>query len=39
LIESRKLRWEGYVACMEEKREAYNILVGKPENTGRPKRS
>jgi hypothetical protein len=23
--------WEGHVECMEEKRNAYKILVGKPE--------
>jgi len=35
------MRLEGYVARMEEKRNAYNILVGKPEwktQLGRTKR-
>jgi hypothetical protein len=29
-IKSRRMRWAGNVARMEEKRNAYNILVGKP---------
>jgi hypothetical protein len=28
---SRRLRWAGHVARMDEKRNAYRILVGKPE--------
>jgi hypothetical protein len=35
------MRWAGHVACMEEKRNAYRILVGKPEGKrplGRPRR-
>jgi hypothetical protein len=31
LIKSKKIRWAGHVAQMEEKRNAYRILVGKPE--------
>jgi hypothetical protein len=31
LIKSRKMRWAGRIACMGEMRNAYNILVGKPE--------
>jgi hypothetical protein len=31
MIKSRRMRWAGHVACMEEKRNAYRILVGKPE--------
>jgi hypothetical protein len=27
------MRWAGHVACMGEIRNAYNILVGKPEGT------
>jgi hypothetical protein len=27
----RRMRWAGYVACTGEKRNAYKILVGKPE--------
>jgi hypothetical protein len=35
------MRWEGYVARMGEKKNAYRILVGKPEGKkplGRPRR-
>jgi hypothetical protein len=31
MIKSRRMRWAGRVACMGEKRNAYRILVGKPE--------
>jgi hypothetical protein len=31
IITSRKMRWAGHVARVEEKRNAYRILVGKPE--------
>jgi hypothetical protein len=31
MIKSRRMRWAGHVACMREKRNAYRILVGKPE--------
>jgi hypothetical protein len=31
VIKSRRLRWEGHVACMGERRGAYRALVGKPE--------
>jgi hypothetical protein len=31
MIKSRKMRWAGHVALMGEKRNAYRILVGKPE--------
>ena len=30
-IESRRMRWAGHVAGMEERRDVYRILVGKPE--------
>jgi hypothetical protein len=30
-IKSRRMRWAGHVAHMEEKRNAYRILMGKPE--------
>ena len=30
MIKSRRMRWVGHVACMEERRCAYRILVGKP---------
>jgi hypothetical protein len=42
MIESRRMRWAGYVARMEEKRNAYRTLVGNPEGKrplGRPRRS
>jgi hypothetical protein len=31
IIEARRLRWEGDVVRMGEKRNAYRLLVGKPE--------
>jgi hypothetical protein len=31
VIKSRRLRWEGHVARMGERRGAYWVLVGKPE--------
>jgi hypothetical protein len=31
MIKSRGMRWAGHVARMGEKRNAYKILVGKPE--------
>jgi hypothetical protein len=31
MIKSRRMRWAGYVARMGKKRNAYRILVGKPE--------
>jgi hypothetical protein len=34
MIKSRRMRWAGHVARIGEKRNAYRILVGKPE--GRP---
>jgi hypothetical protein len=40
IINSRRMRWAGHVARME-KRNAYRILVGKPEGKrplGRPRR-
>jgi hypothetical protein len=41
MIKSRRVRWIGHVARMREKRNAYRILVGKPEGKrplGRPRR-
>jgi hypothetical protein len=41
VIKSRRMRWAGHVARMGEKRNAYRILVGKPEGKrprGRPRR-
>jgi hypothetical protein len=40
-IKCRRMRWPGHVALMEEKRNAYSMLVGKPEGKrplGRPRR-
>jgi hypothetical protein len=34
VIKSRIMRWAGHVACMEERRGAYRVLVGKPEGKG-----
>ena len=39
-LKSRRLRWAGHVARMEHSRNAYRVLVGKPESKrplGRPK--
>jgi hypothetical protein len=32
MIKSRRMRWAGHVARMGAKRNAYRILVGKPED-------
>jgi hypothetical protein len=40
VIKSRRVRWAEHVACVEEIRNSYNILVGKPEGKrplGRPR--
>jgi hypothetical protein len=31
IIKARRMRWAGHVARMGEKRNAYRLLVGKPE--------
>jgi hypothetical protein len=41
IIKSRRMRWAGHVARIGEKRNAYRLLVGKPEGKrplGRPTR-
>jgi hypothetical protein len=41
IIKSRRMRWPGHVARTGEKRNAYRLLVGKPEGKiplGRPRR-
>jgi hypothetical protein len=41
IMMSRRMRWEEHVARMGEKRNAYRLLVGKPEGKrplGRPRR-
>jgi hypothetical protein len=41
IIKSRRMRWAGHVTRMGEKRNAYRLLVGKPEGKrplGRPRR-
>jgi hypothetical protein len=30
MIKSRKIKWEGHVARMGERRTAYRVLAGKP---------
>ena len=40
-LKSRRLRWAGHVARMEQFRNAYIVLMGKPESNrplGRPRR-
>jgi hypothetical protein len=40
IIKSRRMKWTGHIARMEERRHAYRILVGKPEGKrplGRPR--
>jgi hypothetical protein len=40
IIKSRRMRWTGHVARIEEKKNAYRLLVGKPEGKralGRPR--
>jgi hypothetical protein len=40
-MKSRRMRWVRHVACMEEGRNVYRVLVGKPEGKrplGRPRR-
>ena len=34
VMKSRRIKWMGHVACMEERRGAYRVLVGKPEGKG-----
>jgi hypothetical protein len=41
MVKARRMKWAGHVARMGEKRNAYRILVGKPEGKrplGRPRR-
>ena len=41
VIKSRRMRWAGHVARMDEERGVYRVLVGKPERRrplGRPRR-
>jgi len=41
VIKSRRMRWAGHVAHMDEERGVYRVLVGKPEGmrpVGRPRR-
>jgi hypothetical protein len=42
MIKSKRMRWAGHVALMGEKRNAYRMLIGKPEGKrllGRPRRT
>jgi hypothetical protein len=36
-LASRRIRWAGHVARMEEKRNAYRILMGKPKGKRKSK--
>ena len=41
VVKSRRMRWAGHVACMDEGRGVHRVLVGKPEGKrplGRPRR-
>ena len=41
VIKSRRMRWAGHVARMDEERAVYRVLVGKPEGKrplGKPRR-
>jgi hypothetical protein len=38
MMKSRRMRWAGHIALMREKRNAYNILVRKPEGKRPPGR-
>jgi hypothetical protein len=41
VVKARRMRCAGHVACMEEERGVYRVLVGKPEGKrplGRPRR-
>ena len=41
MIKSKRLKWEGHVARIEEGRKEFKILTGKPSvniNLGRPRR-
>jgi hypothetical protein len=41
IIKSRRMRWAGHIARTGDKRNAYSLLVGKPEGKrplGRPRR-
>jgi hypothetical protein len=41
IMKARRMRWVGHVGRMGEKRNAYNVLVGRPEGMrplGRPRR-
>ena len=39
VIKSRRMRWAGHVARMEERRGVYKVLVGKPEGKRSLRRS
>jgi hypothetical protein len=38
MIRSRRMRWTGHITRMGEKKNAYRILLGKPEKKKRPLR-
>jgi hypothetical protein len=31
VIEPKRMKWAGHIACVGERRNAYNIFIGKPE--------
>ena len=31
VVKSRRMRWAGHVACLEESRGGYRVLLGEPE--------
>jgi len=33
MIESRRMRWVGYIARTEDMRKAYKIVIGNPQGT------
>jgi hypothetical protein len=39
MIKSRRMRWVGNVACIQERRGVYRALVGKPDGTRHLRRS
>jgi hypothetical protein len=34
MFKSRRMRWAGHVARVEERRDTYKVLVGRPEDLG-----
>ena len=39
MIKSRRMRWTGYVVCIEDRKDSYRVVVGRPDGKrqlGRP---